>query len=151
MVQVQKHIVVETVKVPEVHKVLGAEVIVRVDSDETGGRYAIIEATTPPKSGPPAHVHENEDEIFQVLEGQFEITCGDKSFIATKGHVAVATRGTPHSFRNVGTGNAKLLTTITPGGFERFFVEVGREVREMPADMEKLMRISRKYGVAYVD
>src|SRR6476620_9766788 len=50
----------------------------KVTSEETGGAYAILEQKIPPGHGPPLHVHRHETEIFYVLEGEFEITIGDR-------------------------------------------------------------------------
>jgi mannose-6-phosphate isomerase-like protein (cupin superfamily) len=130
-------------------QVLGTLIECKIDSEETGGAYAVVEAFVPPQGGPPAHVHHNEDEIFHVLEGEFEIRCGDETLKAAKGSTAVLPRNVPHSFRNIGAGEGKLLTTITPGGFEQFFAEVSREVRNMPADAAKLAEIARKYDVEF--
>ncbi|MFL6227460.1 MAG: cupin domain-containing protein [Pyrinomonadaceae bacterium] len=131
-------------------EVLGTLIECKIDSEETGGAYAIVEAIVPPQGGPPAHVHHNEDEIFHVLEGEFEVRCGAETLKAMKGATVVLPRDIPHSFRNVGAGEGKLLTTITPGGFEQFFAEVSREVRNMPADAMKLMEIARKYDVDFL-
>lgn len=129
--------------------VLGTLVQCKVSSDETGGAYSVIEATVPPKGGPPAHIHGNEDEIFYVVEGEFEIRCGDQTFNATKGALAVLPRGIPHTFRNTGTRDGKLLTTITPGGFEKFFEDVDREITTIPPDVEKLKAIARRYNAEF--
>src|SRR5262245_58867498 len=101
--------------------VLGEKLIIKVDSNETNGVYSVVEETSAPKGGPPPHVHEKEDEMFYILEGEVEVTCGDQTFRATKGAMAVLPRNIPHGFRNIGTSESKVLVTITPGGFEHFF------------------------------
>jgi mannose-6-phosphate isomerase-like protein (cupin superfamily) len=130
--------------------VLGTLIECKIDSAETGGAYAVVEAIVPPEGGPPTHVHHKEDEIFHVLEGEFEIRCGAETLHASKGATAILPRDVPHAFRNVGGREGRLLTTITPGGFEQFFAEVSREVRSMPADANKLLAIARKYSVEFV-
>jgi mannose-6-phosphate isomerase-like protein (cupin superfamily) len=132
-----------------VWEVLGNQMSCRVKSEETGGAYSIVESTVPPQDGAPPHVHTDEDEMFYVLEGEFEIRCGDRSFTARKGSTAMLPRGIPHAFRNVGTRDGKLLVTITPGGFENFFAEVSREVTTMPPDLEKLKRLGQKYKLEF--
>lgn len=129
--------------------VLGTQMSCMVKSKETGGAYSIVENTIPPQDGAPPHVHQNEDEMFYVLEGEFEIRCGDRSFRAAKGSTAMLPRGIPHAFRNVGAGEGKLLVTITPGGFENFFAEVSREVTTMPPDVEKLKKLGQKYKLEF--
>jgi mannose-6-phosphate isomerase-like protein (cupin superfamily) len=34
---------------------------------------------TPPQGGPPLHVHQREDEMFYVLEGEFKVQCADQT------------------------------------------------------------------------
>ena len=45
---------------------------------ETGGRYTVLEQVTPAGWGPPRHIHSREDEIFYILEGTYEVHCGDE-------------------------------------------------------------------------
>jgi quercetin dioxygenase-like cupin family protein len=134
----------------EVWSVLGEPVVCKVRSEETGGAYAIVENVVPPQEGPPPHIHRHEDELFYVLEGEFEILCGDKTIIAKKGDLAIVPRGTVHAFRNIGTENAKFWITVTPGGFEKFFEEVSRDASAMPPDVEKIKAIGRKYGCEFL-
>ncbi|MGB8508592.1 MAG: cupin domain-containing protein [Pyrinomonadaceae bacterium] len=130
--------------------VLGTAMKCKVSAVETGGAYSIVENKVAPLDGPPPHVHHNEDEIFYVAEGEFEIHCGAETFNATKGALAVLPRNVPHSFRNVGATEGTLLVTITPGGFEEFFAEVSRELPTMPPDIEKLRGIARKYNLEFL-
>ncbi len=130
--------------------VLGTKMTCKVGSDETSGEYSIVENTVGPRDGAPPHVHYNEDEIFYVVEGEFEIRCGERTFRAGKGSLAVLPRNVPHAFRNVGGAEGRVLTTITPGGFEKFFEEVSREVPTMPPDVEKLKKIGRKYNLEFI-
>ena len=37
-------------------------------SSQTKGKYSVVESTTPAGGGPPLHVHDNEEELFYVLE-----------------------------------------------------------------------------------
>src|ERR1700745_1616644 len=81
--------------------VLGTLIECKIDSAETGGAYAIIEAIVPPEVGTPTHVHHNEDEIAPVLEREFVIRCGAETLHASKGATAILPRDVPHAFRNV--------------------------------------------------
>ena len=85
--------------------------------------------------------------MFYVLEGECEVQCGDRTFKATKGSLAILPRKVPHGFRNIGTAPSRILVTITPGEFERFFEEVSQLPVEGPPDLEKVMAIARKYDL----
>jgi hypothetical protein len=53
------------------------------------------------------------------------------TFIATKqklsaaaGAIVVGPRNIPHTFRNIGSQDARLLLTVIPGRFANYFIEV---------------------------
>jgi mannose-6-phosphate isomerase-like protein (cupin superfamily) len=68
--------------------VLGDIMTCKVASGETKGAHSVLEGVFPPEGGPPLHVHENEDEVLYIVEGEYEMQCGDQTFKATKGAVA---------------------------------------------------------------
>lgn len=131
--------------------VRGSKIIARVRSNDTDGEYSVVEETMPPGAGTPFHVHRREDEIFYVLEGEFEIQCGERTFIASKGDHGVAPRNVPHAHRNVGTTPATILVTLRPGGFEGYFDEIDALPRDVPADLEQVRLIARKYKVELLE
>jgi quercetin dioxygenase-like cupin family protein len=118
--------------VPIIHPPGGGKVVgvlrdkstFKVLSAQTGGAYAVLEQQVPAGHGPPLHVHRHETEIFYVLEGRFEITVGGQRVAAPAGAMAVCPRDVPHTFRNVGPGEGRLLLTVIPGRFADYFVEV---------------------------
>lgn len=92
----------------------------------TGGTLTFTEASEPPGSGPPPHIHEATDEAFFLLSGQLEFLNGDDTFLANEGDFVFIPRGTRHRFQNVGIHVARLLFLFTPGGMEGFFTEIGQ-------------------------
>ena len=72
-------------------------------SAQTNGLLSIVEISTPPGSGSPLHIHRNEDQTFYIVEGEFEIQCGDQRFTVTRGAITFLPRDIPHTYRNVGT------------------------------------------------
>lgn len=135
--------------------VLGEFYTVKVSSEETGGEFALVEAEIPPRSGPPPHVHSREDECFYVLEGEIEYLAGEKTVRAGAGSVIYVPKGIVHTYKNVGETTARFLVTITPGGFEKFFEEIGHPATDKdspppppdPEDVEKVMTTAPKYGL----
>ena len=107
---------------------------------ETGGRYAVLEQVTPVGWGPPRHIHSREDEIFYILEGTYEVHCGDKRRPVSAGACAILPRGVPHGFRNTGLAPARLITVITPGGLGDYFIAISKfgPLPPSPADLAKL-------------
>ena len=47
--------------------VLGEKITCKVASEDSGGRYSIIEEVSPPGGGLPPHIHHETDEIFYFL------------------------------------------------------------------------------------
>jgi quercetin dioxygenase-like cupin family protein len=89
--------------------------------EDTGGLYTFFEVTTSPGGGPPLHIHEDEDEAFYVVAGEYAIRLGDEEYEAPAGRLVYGPRGMPHKFRNISDGPSKLLVIATPGGVEGFF------------------------------
>jgi quercetin dioxygenase-like cupin family protein len=96
----------------------------KVLSEQTRGAYAILEQKIPAGHGPPLHVHRHETEIFYILEGEFEVTIGGQKISAPAGAIVVGPRDIPHTFRNVGSQDGRLLLTVIPGRFANYFIEV---------------------------
>ncbi|HSO47084.1 MAG TPA: cupin domain-containing protein [Rhizobiaceae bacterium] len=93
--------------------------IFKADEEETRQRYSISEWWLDPHStGPGAHLHEANDEIFFVLEGTASILVGEKWLEAPKGSFLRIPAGTIHDFENRSGERAGLLNFFIPGGFE---------------------------------
>ena len=91
--------------------------------DQTGGTLGMYRQTIAPKSGPPTHIHQTEDEFFYVVSGEFRVKLGDRILSAPAGSVMFVPRGTAHTFQNAGTEPGVLLVGVTPGGLEKMFEE----------------------------
>jgi len=72
-----------------------AEVVVKASADTTGGAFCIIEEIAPLDT--PLHVHEHEDELFYVLEGEHVFQVGKEEFHAGPATRVRATRGPPRA------------------------------------------------------
>ena len=95
-------------------------------SENTGGSLAVVDTEVPAGNGPPEHMHEDADESFYVLEGEFWVSAGGKTFTIRPGDFAFVPRGTKHIWKNNTTENARMLRIYTPAGHEKFFIEIGR-------------------------
>ena len=60
-------------------------------------------------AGAPLHKHAD-DEIIVILEGQLEVKIGNETTLVDANHTLVVPPNIPHAFRNLGPGEAKLLT-----------------------------------------
>ena len=57
--------------------------------------------------------------------------------------------GARHAFRNVGSHEARLLVTVTPGGLDEFFREVDRRGLG-PGDMAAVVEIAARHNLEFV-
>lgn len=93
----------------------------RIHSRGDGAALTIVEARVLPYSGPPLHVHQARDEIFEVLDGMFRFQCGDDVVDLAPGTTIVVPRGMPHAWVNLGARPARLLFSFVPGGIDELF------------------------------
>jgi quercetin dioxygenase-like cupin family protein len=94
---------------------------IRLRSEQTGGRVAVVEIIVPAGwAGPPLH-HHDFDEAFYVLDGALTFQLGDELHTAGPGAFAFAPRGDHHTLANLSDAPARYVLVCTPGGFERRF------------------------------
>jgi mannose-6-phosphate isomerase-like protein (cupin superfamily) len=118
----------------------------KLTSEDSGGACSIFEMSVFPRSGPSLHVHHREDEWYYVLTGEFLFKVGGLEYTLPQGASIWAPRDVPHVWANTTTSEGKLILTCLPGGFEKFFEELGN----VPADhlsMDKMKIIMAKYGM----
>ena len=127
-------------------------VAVKAGGAETGHAFSQIETDDPRGSGPPLHLHHNEDETFYVLEGEVTVLVGEERIDLEAGDYLFAPRGIAHAYV-VRSERARMLVTASPAGVEEVFVSLGVPVTgaEPPTDavmppMDELVRLFAGYG-----
>ena len=81
----------------------GHEFCIKI-SPENGGSFSLTEATIPPGKGAGRHIHEQAEECWYVLEGDYRFTVGNSEFTAGAGATVLVPRGTPHGLVAGGEG-----------------------------------------------
>ena len=125
---------------------------VKASGGQTGGAFGLVEAHIRAGSSPPLHVHHSEDESFWVLAGNIRFRVGDEDIEAGPGSFVFLPRDVPHTFIVEGNEDAHMLTLLTPGGGEQFFVDAGRAPEGPglpppgPPDIPKLKEVAARYG-----
>ena len=104
--------------------VFGEPIEIIASSATTNYSFVIGLQTSPPGGGPPPHRHLGEDEVFTVIDGEFEFFDGELWTPFHRGEVKYSLRGTYHGFRNVGHSAGKMMFTTTGGGLDEFFAEL---------------------------
>ena len=133
----------------KVVNVIGDKQTFKLTGKDTNGLFTLIEEENEPGTGIPPHVHENEDEVFKVIEGEMELTVGDKTTILKAGDLAFGPRGIPHSWKIVGNSKAKVILSVFPAGIEDMFEELGT-LHPGPPDFPKVTEICGRYGVKFI-
>lgn len=91
----------------------------KADGDETAHRYSVSEWTLEPRSeGPGGHVHEANDDVFYVLEGEVTFVVDGEEHVVGPGGYVQASAGVRHDFRNDTDAPVRFLNLYVPGGFE---------------------------------
>jgi quercetin dioxygenase-like cupin family protein len=137
----------------EARHFLGTLATIKIDGEQTGGRYAIFESLLPHGAAPPLHSHP-QDESFYVIEGTLSAWIDGVLQRCTAGSIAFFPGGTPHTFI-VESESARVLVLSTPAGIERFVraLSVPTQERRLPddasyPDTETIKAIFTKHDVA---
>jgi mannose-6-phosphate isomerase-like protein (cupin superfamily) len=125
-----------------------AEFVLRASAESTGGAFGIIEEIDPLDT--PLHVHQNEDELFYVLEGEHVFQVGEEEFEVGPGGLAFAPRGIPHAQRRKVPRTGRTLSMVSPAGFEGFFRELSAAEADGSIGPDAYARASEKYGITWL-
>jgi len=99
---------------------LGGQARILIPGEATGGAIAVMEFTDPEGHAPPLHIHEQEDEVWTVLDGEVSFFVGDDRYDLEPGTVAFGPRGVPHAYL-VRSPIARIAVTFAPAGIEKWF------------------------------
>lgn len=129
----------------------GTDIFHRAKSNDTDQVFSVVELVTQPGQGVMVHVHDYEDELVYVVDGEIEVTLGDQTMTATAGVLALLPRGIPHGFTNIGDKPSRILDVILPGNFDNYFAELHNLYDNSgSADEVKLNTLAEKYGIRYL-
>ena len=93
--------------------------VFKADGPETGDGYCVSEWWLEAgDSGPGPHSHEDNVEIFYVIEGTMSFLVGNRWLDAPRGSFLRIPAGVTHDFANRSTDLSGALNVFLPGGFE---------------------------------
>jgi glyoxylate utilization-related uncharacterized protein len=96
----------------------------------------------------PPHIHQVEDELIYLVQGQLEVTVGEQTYSLQHGDLVKMPRNVAHAIRNVGTGVAKTLWTVVPAGkMEGLFRALGALPSDQPPDIERIMQLFHDHDI----
>ena len=112
--------------------------------------YNYLDVFSPGRTpGPPPHRHSDCSELFHVLEGRVDFDVGDKHLQLGPGECLLVPRNEVHTFHPVSDSGSRVITVFQPGGFDRWFRDMGVPVdepngRELSVGAELIQRVLRE-------
>jgi mannose-6-phosphate isomerase-like protein (cupin superfamily) len=95
----------------------GKRVSFRETAADTDGEYLRFDMWLEPaaySTGPISHVHPNQEESLEVLDGRLGVTHDGEERVLEAGERAVVPAGEPHKFENAGDSELHLLGEVRP-------------------------------------
>ena len=131
-------------------RAFGNEIEFMLSGAQTADSLTVGIASVPVGNGPPPHVHYSEDELFLILEGEYNIYLNGDWTTVSPGTVVYLPRGSVHTFKVVGDKPGRHWTLQTPSGFERYFTQAA-EIFAAPGkpDLARLAAITKEYGAEF--
>jgi quercetin dioxygenase-like cupin family protein len=99
----------------------GTSAELKLEGEQSGGDWAVVEWRVLPGDEPPIHTHTREDETLYVLDGAITAFVGDQRIDVDAGSYAALPKDVPHGLKVRGD-EARLLVTLEPAGAEYLFV-----------------------------
>ena len=103
---------------------------------------SMFDWTLPPGFSTGLHVHRVQEETFYVLEGECEWQVGSQLVRARPGTFVFIPPGVPHNIANASDKPARVLSTVSPPGFEHYFEELAKlATRGGPPDAKAIAEL----------
>ena len=110
----------------------------KISTKDTDGDMYVFESTRTNEGGPILHTHYDTDEFWYVLQGEFLIKVGDKTYNAKPGDLVFGPRMVPHTFAKIGQGEAKVMICHQPAGkMEEYFKKLSEGVAKNMSEEER--------------
>jgi len=125
---------------------------IMLNTEQTGGTLAVLACTQAPDSGPPLHIHSNEDELFLIVEGHYSFFVKERWVEVEAGGAVYLPKGIPHCYRNIGATIGRHWVITTPSGWEKFMARFANELAN-PAgpNPNRIAEITREHGIEHIE
>lgn len=143
----------------------GSGMTLKVGADQSGA-WSAFEAEVTPGFDVGAHLHNNAEELFYILDGELDLlafeprvrTAGDwrswesaagaKVIRGGPGATMFVPQGCPHAFANPGAVPARMLFMVSPPGHEHYLAELGSVIgRGGPPDPAVIAEIRARHDI----
>ena len=110
----------------ETVRAFGNQILFKLGTRDTAGAFSLGLATVSATDGAvPPHVHEGEDEMFIIVEGQYRVFVGGQWNDAGPGTVVYLPAGAMHTFHVTGGRDGKHWVLNTSPAFREYYTRVG--------------------------
>jgi mannose-6-phosphate isomerase-like protein (cupin superfamily) len=129
----------------------GSPHLFKAAASNTAGRFDFIVGSFAPLTGPPLHLHHEQDDTFYILSGTLTVQAGDDIFDIGPGDFFSIPPGIPHTFDNLHNRGepVQAINLMTPGGHFDMF-EAMATVEAGPHHAEATRDIVTRYGTEIV-
>lgn len=119
---------------------------VHLTSADTGGAFCLLVDHPPAGWSLPAHRHAREAETIHVVEGRFEQVVDGETHVLGPGDTIHVPQGASHAGANIGEGTGRRVILFSPGGLERFFLEVGAPTPDAVPGVAEVLAAAGRHG-----
>lgn len=110
----------------------GSSLLLKVTGEQSHGQVTVVEGVVH-SGGPPLHVHDREDEVVIVMEGELDYRVGEERGSMPAGGVLWFPRRVPHAVANLTSRPCRFVTVVTPSGVESLFRAQRDYLASLPA------------------
>jgi quercetin dioxygenase-like cupin family protein len=110
---------------------LGSLTLTKVTREASRGAMDIVDHRVPAGYAPPLHIHDDQDEVFYVIDGEFAVRCADQHWQAGPGSLVFLPRQIAHGFTVSDGGPGRTLLINAPAGFADVIAELGVPASEL--------------------
>ena len=123
--------------------------ILKVSGKDTKGQYCLFETVNElgPMAGPPLHLHKYQDEVFQIIEGEYLFQVGDQKIKASAGDIVFGPRKVPHTFYQLSKKGHMIFGYNPAGKMETIMKEM---TKLMPQNPEAFAKVCAANDVPFV-
>ena len=95
------------------------------------------------------HIHSTTDEALYVVEGTFRFLAGERTSEGAAGAFIYVPQGLEHTYWNEAKTPSKMLITISPPGFERYFEELAEGLEATRGGERAAMSVRKALSEEY--
>ena len=124
----------------------GVRTEIHLGSADTDGAFCLLVDYPPAGWSLPAHRHVGVTETIHVLDGEFEMTVGDRRSLLTAGQTVYVPADALHAGENVGAATGRRVVIFSPAGMEDLFLEIGALSADVEAAPAEALAAAKRHG-----